>query len=207
MEIINIETRYTGQIRLPKSLIDELPNKIMLCTTLQFVDFIDSIKRQLKNKEISLFNSKHGIHPGQILGCDTFKIEKDIDAFLYIGDGMFHPGALLVNQKPVYVYNPFSEKHSKLSAKEINQHRIKKKVQLSKFHAADRVGIIVSTKPGQYALTNALQLKDRIKDQKEVFLFITDNINLNELENFPFIESWVNTACPRIDLLHIDELE
>lgn len=206
MEVFNIEARYQGEIKLPKSLIEELPNRLMLATTVQFLDQLPRIQAQLKPKEIYLFQSKHGLHPGQILGCDSFKISKDIDAFLYIGDGLFHPKALLINQKAVYVYNPFSEQHIKLSTKEINEYRIKKKVQLSKFLAAEKVGIIVSTKPGQQAMSKALELKDRLHN-KEVFLFIADNIDLSELENFPFIEAWVNTACPRIDLLYIDEIE
>ncbi|MCK4589498.1 MAG: diphthamide synthesis protein [Nanoarchaeota archaeon] len=205
MEVLNIEAHYQGEIKLPKSLIEELPDKIMLATTVQYIDQLPKIQSQLKPKEIYLFTSKHGLHPGQILGCDSFKIQKDIDAFLYIGDGLFHPKALLINQKPVYIYNPLSEKYNKLSAKDINEYRIKKKVQLSKFLSADKIGIIVSTKPGQYALSKALELKDRLHS-KEVFLFIADNIDLNELENFPFIDAWVNTACPRIELLHIDDL-
>ncbi|MBW2963202.1 2-(3-amino-3-carboxypropyl)histidine synthase subunit [Candidatus Woesearchaeota archaeon] len=207
MEIFNIEAKYKGEIRLPKSLIEELPNKIMVATTVQFIDFLPQIQSQLKGKDIYLFKSRHGLHPGQILGCDNFKVRDDIEAFLYIGDGLFHPKALLVNQKPVYIYNPLSEKHTKLSVKEINEYKIKKKVQLSKFLSADKIGVIVSSKPGQYALTKALELKDKLQHQKEVFLFIADNIDLNELENFPFIDAWVNTACPRIELLHIDELE
>ena len=207
MEVLSIEARYKGEIRLPKSLIEELPDKIMLCTTVQFIDQLPKIQSQLKPKEICLFQSRHGLYPGQILGCDSLKVQKDIDAFLYIGDGLFHPKALLINQKPVYIYNPFSEKHTKLGAKEINEYRIKKKVQLSRFLSADKIGIIVSTKPGQYSLSKAIELKDRLKHQKEVFLFIADDINLNELQNFPFIEAWLNTACPRIDLLHIDELQ
>lgn len=207
MEILNLETRYQGEIKLPKILIDGLPNKIMIATTVQFLGFLPQIQSQLKSKEIHLFKSKHGFHPGQILGCDTFKVQKDIEAFLYIGDGLFHPTALLINQKPVYTYNPFSEKYSKLSAKEINQYRIKKKVQLSQFYAADKIGIIVSSKPGQNALSKALEFRDRIKHQKETFLFITNYVSLPELENFPFIDTWVNTACPRIDLLHMDEIE
>ena len=207
MEILNLETRYKGAIRLPQSLIDELPNKTMLATTVQFIDFLPKIQSQLKPKEVYLFKSKHGLHPGQILGCDTFKVRDEIEAFLYIGDGLFHPKALLINQKPIYIYNPFSEKYSKLSSKEINEYKIKKKVQLSQFHAADKIGIVISTKPGQNALSKALEFKDRIKHQKDTFLFISNIIDLNELENFPFIEAWVNTACPRIELLHMDEIE
>ncbi len=205
MEIFNIEAKYKGEIKLPRDLIEQLPNRIMLAMTVQFIDFLPEIKKQLKDKEIYLFKSRHGLYPGQILGCDNFKVKEEVQAFLYIGDGLFHPKALLVNEKPVFIYNPISEEWSKLGTKEINEYKIRKKVLLSKFYSADKIGVIVSIKPGQYNLSRALELKEKLKE-KEVFLFIGDNIDLKELENFPFIEAWVNTACPRIELLHVDEL-
>ena len=36
----------------------------------------------------------------------------------------------------------------------------------------------------------------KLKDKKS-YIFIADTINESEFENFPFIECWVNTACPR----------
>ncbi|MFC1800980.1 diphthamide synthesis protein [Nanoarchaeota archaeon] len=206
MEIVNIEAKYKGEVRLPKDLLDELPSKLMLCTTVQFIGFIDEIKRQLRGKEVVLFKSRHGFYPGQILGCDNFKVNSDVEGFLYVGDGMFHPKALLINEKPVFVFNPFSEEWSRLGVKEINEYKIRKKVHLSKFYSADKIGVVVSVKPGQYNMKGALELKEKLKD-KEVYFFICDNVDEKEFENFPFIEAWVNTACPRIDLLHVDEID
>lgn len=206
MEIANIEAKYKGEIRLPKDLVKELPLKVMLCVTVQYIDFVDDLKRQLRSKEAVLFKSRHGQYPGQILGCDNFKVSKEIEGFLYVGDGMFHPKALLINEKPVFAYNPLSEKWSRLGVKEINEYKIRKKVNLSKFYAADKIGVVVSIKPGQYNMQKALDLKEKLKD-KEVYLFVCDNVDLKEFENFPFVEAWVNTACPRIDLLHADEIE
>jgi len=42
-------------------------------------------------------------------------------------------------------------------------------------------------------IKNALQKKG-----KEVFIFVFDELNAAELENFTFIDFWINTACPRI---------
>ena len=38
--------------------------------------------------------------------------------------------------------------------------------------------------------------KKKLKD-KNCYIFLADTVNPAEFENFPFIESWVNTACPR----------
>ena len=34
---------------------------------------------------------------------------------------------------------------------------------------------------------------------KGVYLFISNETNTKEFENFPDINSWINTACPRLD--------
>ena len=36
------------------------------------------------------------------------------------------------------------------------------------------------------------------KKDKNYFIFAFDTLNISDLENFPFIDCWVNTACPRI---------
>ena len=49
------------------------------------------------------------------------------------------------------------------------------------------------------ALKEAETLKKKLeKSNKEVYLFLSNNINPAEFENFP-IDCWVNTACPRLD--------
>ena len=37
------------------------------------------------------------------------------------------------------------------------------------------------------------------KKLKNSYVFICDNIDEGEFENFPGIDIWINTACPRID--------
>ena len=71
----------------------------------------------------------------------------------------------------------------------------KKMASYLKFLNAEKVGILISTKPGQENLKKALSLK--LKNKKS-YLFISNNIDINEFENFG-INSWVNTACPRLD--------
>ncbi|MBI2112760.1 diphthamide synthesis protein, partial [Candidatus Woesearchaeota archaeon] len=35
---------------------------------------------------------------------------------------------------------------------------------------------------------------------KKFYFFVDNTISYGQLENFPFVEVWVNTACPRIGL-------
>lgn len=202
MERLFVETKYTGEAGLPKDLISKLPEKIMLASTVQFVEHLIEIKRKLEayGKEVFLFKGIHGRYNGQILGCDNFRIKSDADAFLYIGDGEFHPRALLVNEKLVFCFNPFSKEWESLGRKEWEELKLKKKVSLMKLGSASRVGIIISTKEGQKEMQGkAEELKRRLEAEgKKVYLFLGDEIKQENLENFNFIDCWINTACPRI---------
>ena len=151
-------------------------------------------------KKVVLFQSRHGKYPGQILGCDVFKFKGDYDAFFYIGDGKFHPTALLYeNKKPVYCYHPFNQKLEVLEQKNLEFVLKRRQGQLAKFLNSKSVGILVTTKPGQNQSKKAEELREKLeKAGKEAFVFLADEINFSSLENFNFIDGWINTACPRI---------
>lgn len=177
----------------------KIKGKIGLISTIQFLDQLKKAKRILKNSIIA----------GQILGCDISaaeKIKNKIDIFLYIGSGKFHPLFVAVKtKKPVYITNPLTNEISKISESEIQEYEKKQKGKLAKFYAADKIGIIISVKPGQYDLKKALELKKKLK--KESYIFVCDDINEQELENFKDIEYWINAACPRIELKNVINAE
>tara|TARA_Y100000310_G_C20376382_1_gene665959 strand:+ start:34 stop:684 length:651 start_codon:yes stop_codon:yes gene_type:complete len=202
MKKIFIETKYQGTVDLPKDLLNDLPQKVMVATTIQFIDCLREVKEKLSafGKEVYFFQSMHSRTPGQILGCDNFKIKSGIEAFLYIGDGEFHPTALLANELPIFCFNPLSEQWKKFGRKEWEQAKLKKKVALMKFHSASKVGILVSIKAKQRFLQGpAGKLKEELERKgKEVYVFLGNELNEFSLNNYPFIECWVNTACPRI---------
>ncbi|MEK6952968.1 MAG: diphthamide synthesis protein [Nanoarchaeota archaeon] len=162
--------------------------KVGLITTVQFDDEV----RKIKNDKF--------IYGGPILGCNIDKIlpiNNKVDAFLYIGSGDFHPLSLAKLNKPIYIANPLTNKFSKISEDEIKKLGKQLKGKIIKYYNANKLGIIVSTKPGQNLFFQALNLQKKLK--KPSFLFICNDLDLNELENFPDIDLWINTACPRIE--------
>lgn len=196
MKTLFIEAKSTADIKpvIEKSL-KLLPKKVCLVTTVQH-------KHNLKKiKEIINKSGKKAIIGGQILGCDVSaakKIKDKIDAFLYIGSGEFHPlGVALETNKKVIIANPLSKQVSEIKKADIDKYKKKQKGALIKFLSSKTIGILVSLKPGQNKLKQALKLKKNLKNKK-TYIFIADTIDLNQLENFPFIECWINTACPRL---------
>jgi len=84
-----------------------------------------------------------------------------------------------------------------------------RKASKLRFLKAETVGIIVSSKTGQNGIMSALRLKQRT--DKKYYIFGVDTLNYSELQNFPFIQCWVNTACPRIvdeknDVVNIEDV-
>ena len=190
MKVLNIHAKAIVDIKLPENKIKNLPKKIGLVTTIQHLNKLSNVKEQFPESIVG----------GQVLGCDVNsakKIVKDVKAFLFIGSGMFHPIEIaLKTEKPVFCWNPFTKELTKVKKDDIDRYKKTKKAALIKFLSSDKIGILVSTKSGQYNMKKALELKN--KADKDYFIFQFDTLNKNELENFPFIECWVNTACPRI---------
>ena len=199
-----VEARYKKKVTMSKH-ISKLPSKIGLITTVQFIGQVKEVKLQLEKqgKKVFLGKGKHTAYQGQVLGCDVdaaASVEKKVDAFLYIGSGMFHPIAIsLKTKKDVFTFNPLTKKFSKVDRKEAERINKRKKGALIKFLSSKEIGVIVTTKPGQEQLKKAFELKNKFKDKNFYFL-IFNTIDFNQLENFPFIECFVNTACQRIAL-------
>jgi len=177
-----------GTLNLDKIKEIKINEKLGLVTTIQYVNYLKDINKIIKNSVIG----------GKILGCNVdnaLKIKNKVDSYLYIGTGEFHPVEVaLETGKRVYTFNPITNEFSEL--KNVEEFKKKQKGAYLRFLNAKKIGILVSTKPGQCNLNLALKLKKTIK--KEIFIFLCDNIREEELENFPDIDYWVNTACPRI---------
>ncbi len=200
MKTIFVEARYKTKVDLPDALINKLPKRVALFTSIQFLDGLNSAKKRIeeKNKQVLLLKTRHTKHAGQLLGCNIQEFKEDFDAFLYVGDGLFHPKALMLkNNKPVFVYNPLSKKHFELKSGGADDLKNKTRAGLMKFMQSKQVGVLVSTKPGQNNLEQAQGLEKKYPD-KEFYFLLFDTLDFAQLENFPFIQCFVNTACPRI---------
>lgn len=176
-------------------------NKIGLFSTLQFLDSLKTAKRflELMGKNVKI--GKGRFYDGQILGCDlssTKSIEKDVNAFLFIGSGKFHAlGLALQTQKPVFVLDV--EKNEVYNLNELKEKFLRQKytaISLSK--NAKKFGILVSIKPGQLNLELAKNIKRELeKKGKKAYILVFNEIKPEKLEGLE-LDCYINTACPRI---------
>tara|TARA_Y100000294_G_C8448554_1_gene293763 strand:+ start:26 stop:688 length:663 start_codon:yes stop_codon:yes gene_type:complete len=199
-----IEAKCNEKFELPSDVVDVLPKELTIATSVQFIDSVPGIKKQLEDSgvKVSLVKGRHSKHNGQILGCDFVCDVKGTESgnYLYIGDGLFHAKSILLKgAEKVFVFNPLNKQLTEINDKDIN--KIKKKMMgaLLKFKTSTQIGVIITKKSGQQRLNDALEFKKKYEEQnKTIFLFLCNTLDFSELENFPFIDCWVNTMCPRI---------
>ena len=171
-----------------KSLSKELPENLAIAYSIQYEDTAHKIQQILKNKVTKVI---------QVLGCSKPSFSKNTKAILLISDGKFHAVSLAQETKlPVYLLE--NNQLTKISKNDIENLEKKQKAGYVKFLNADKVGILVSTKSGQQNLKQALDFKRKLKN-KSSYLFICNNVDTSEFQNFG-LDSWVNTACRRLDL-------
>jgi 2-(3-amino-3-carboxypropyl)histidine synthase len=180
--------------------------KIGLATTIQHADKIEKAKKILEKakKTVHVGNTGHGKQPGQILGCDyaNAKIVKErVEAFLFIGGGRFHPlGLSLATMKPIVVADPF-ENTAYVIYEDAHKLVQKRWANINEAKNAQNFGIIIGLKPGQTNFQTATKIKKELEENgKKAVLLALREINPNSLMQFPTIDAYVNTACPRIAL-------
>ncbi len=200
MKLTFVDVKYKAPIMLPHDFIEQLPHKVVLFLNIQFHHQYEDLKRQIveTGREVLTVRPKHAWHDGQILGCSVEDWDAGQEGFVYIGDGLFHPKALLFkNDEKVFIYDPKTRKSRVLTRQDIEQILRQQKGALSAFHMAQNIGVLVTTKYGQSRLKQSLKFEEMFPD-KTFYYLLADVIDFSKLEDFPFIEAFVNTACPRI---------
>ena len=156
--------------------------KLGVLTTVQHLEKVQKIK------------TENWVVLGQVLGCNVKNaLKAEVDAYLYVGTGKFHPIKIAMKTgKKVFMADPITETVSEVDKNEVENIQKKMKGAYAKYLTSTKVGVLISTKK----LQHCMQGLDFEFSGKEVYYFMCDNVC--DLENFPDIEVWVNTACPRL---------
>ncbi len=179
---------------------------IGLATTVQHISNLDEARNILSSagKDVHLGEACDMLYAGQVLGCNYINaksIASDVEAFLFLGGGRFHPlGLALSTMKPVIVADPFEGKAYSL---EDEARRVLRKrwAEIEEARKAEIYGVIVGLKPGQRDLEAAFEVRDALRREgKKAYLLALREITATSLGHFPIFEAYINTACPRISL-------
>lgn len=206
---IYIEARSNVPIR--EAVEDALKHlkpwrKIGLTTTVQHIHSIKEAEEILRKagKEVYVGHSPGLKYPGQVLGCNygnAKSILSLVDAFLFIGGGRFHAlGLFLATMKPTVAADPFEGRAYRVDG-EAEKIIHRRWMDISEASKANIWGIILGLKTGQLNMEAALKIKNDIEHLgKKAVMLAMREVTPEALLEFPEMEAYVNTACPRISL-------
>lgn len=185
-------------------LLSGLPERIGLLATIQYLDLIPKVKSILEKSGRKVFvgtGDRRIAYPGQVLGCNctsAYAVADDVDEFLYIGEGDFHPlaAAFGVN-KPIRVFNPVTGELR--SVNDVRDRILRKRfAAIQSAKDAQSFLVIVCSKIGQdrSAQADAAVSKIRSKGLK-AYKAVMEEITPASLMAYR-VDAYVNTACPRV---------
>jgi 2-(3-amino-3-carboxypropyl)histidine synthase len=209
--VIYVEAKVNFPVQ---PLVDELLSHIEdwhvvgLTTTVQHVHKLGDVGEALEIAGKRCLVGKSGNatpHDGQVLGCDytsASSISKDVDGYVFIGAGRFHPLGLAVSTgKPVAIANPYLISAEMLSEREVMTLAKKRMAAITLAKSARKLGIVVSSKPGQYRLEAARTMRTRLVEEgRSAFIIALDEVGTLNLGNFSEVDAFIVTACPRVAL-------
>jgi 2-(3-amino-3-carboxypropyl)histidine synthase len=207
--VVYVEGRASASI--DSAVLQALPllsgfRKIGLATSVQHLQMLNQAKNILTvaGKTVIIGDSGLMVYAGQVIGCNysnVTSIADEVEAFLFVGGGMFHAlGIALGTNKPTFIADPYDKRAFQVNdqAQKILKQRF---VSIQEAKEAKAFGVIVGLKPGQKHLESALKVKLLVeKSGRAAFLLAGREITPEMLLEFPSINAYVNTACPRISL-------
>jgi len=181
-------------------------SKIGLVTTVQHIQMLDEVKKLLlkSGKTVAIGNAGHVKYAGQVTGCDYTNakaIREEVEAFILIGGGRFHAiGLALATAKPTIVADPYERRAYNVD-EEVRKIINQRWASISEAKEAKEFGVLIGLKTGQNKLDLAMSLKEKLeKNGKSTTLLALKEITPEALLQFPHIEAFVNTACPRVSI-------
>jgi 2-(3-amino-3-carboxypropyl)histidine synthase len=180
--------------------------KIGLATTVQHVQTLDEAREILvrAGKTVVVGDAGRVNYAGQVMGCDYSNVKSvanDVEAFLFIGGGRFHAlGVALSTSKPTVIADPY-ENRAYFIDEEAQTVLKQRWACIEEAKHAMTFGVLIGLKLGQKRLDDALKIKEKAeKNGKTAFLFAIKEILPEALMEFPSVDAYVNTACPRVSL-------
>jgi len=203
--VLYIESR--SHLKLDDSIIGSLgslPGRVGLLATIQYLDFIPKMKALLEatGRTVQVGTGDARIaYPGQVLGCNCSAAEavvNDVDAFLFLGEGDFHPLAAAFGvKKPIIVLNPVTGEIRDMS--ETRDRILRKRfAAIQSAAAAKSFLVIVCSKVGQDRSADADRVIGKIKSRGlKAYKAVMEEITPMALMAYR-VDAYVNTGCPRV---------
>lgn len=164
--------------------------KIGLVSSVQYLHILPKLAKIMKAE------GKDVLIGDYVLGCwtDNAKTIADkTDAVIFVGSGMFHSLGFKCDYFLDVERAELRDVRNEIAKWEkVHWGRIAEAKQAITF------GILLSTKPGQFGLKFAENIKTQLENKdKKAFILVMDNITDAALAGIK-VDAFINTACPRL---------
>lgn len=177
--------------------------RIALVSTIQFNYTLHHIIEPLRQLGITALSPQQTpLSKGEVLGCTAPKLDEDIDAIVYIGDGRFHlESAMIFNPRMVaYKYDPYDKQFTVEEFGHSEMQRARR-AAIDEAKTASKVGLILGALGRQGNPKMLAQLSEKFQKQgKETVVVVLSEIFPEKLAQFTDIDCWVQVACPRLSI-------
>lgn len=189
---------------LLEEALPKLKKSVAITAAIQYVPTLPTVKGFLEQNGLEVHvgeGDSRVAYPGQILGCNFSApkaVADDVEQFLYIGEGNFHPlGITLATGKDVVVVDP--EMNEVRDIAELKEKILRQRhAVITDIQNATSFGILISSKIGQSRHGLALKIKELLESKgKRAVLFLLENINPDHLLGLD-VDAFISVACPRI---------
>jgi len=181
-------------------------SKIGLVTTVQHVRQLDEAKNLLEAAGKTVFVGDAGKvkYAGQVLGCDFSNaqaVSEKVEVYVFVGGGRFHAiGVALATEKPTIIANPYEQVAYPIHD-QVRRIIMQRWANIIEAKQAKSFGVLISLKSGQMRLREAMSIKEKLEETGlKATLLALREVTPSALMQFPGIDAFINTACPRISL-------
>ncbi|KAK7171861.1 hypothetical protein R3I93_004227 [Phoxinus phoxinus] len=177
-------------------------HSLALVSTIQFVAALQAASAELKPDYEVLVPQCRPLSPGEILGCTSPRLDKHVNAVIYLGDGRFHLESIMISNPeiPAYRYDPYN----KVFSREYYDHEAMRATRLQaieRARSAQRWGLILGTLGRQGNPKILEHLESRLETLGRSFTrVLLSEIFPGKLELLADVDAWVQIACPRLSI-------
>ena len=211
---VDVPTIYVdarAKVGIKEAIKQALPyleswSKIGLVTTVQHVRQLDEAKNLLEAAGKTVFVGDAGKvkYAGQVLGCDFSNaqaVSENVEAYVFVGGGRFHAiGVALATEKPTIIADPYEQVAYPIHD-QVRRIIMQRWANIVEAKQAKSFGVLISLKSGQMRLREAMSIKDKLEETGlKATLLALREVTPSALMQFPGIDAFINTACPRISL-------
>ncbi|BFZ53436.1 Diphthamide biosynthesis protein 1 [Savitreella phatthalungensis] len=182
--------------------------------TIQFVGSIQAVKSQLEHAdEGDAFGGFHitipqakPLSPGEILGCTAPKLNGDVDAIVYVGDGRFHLESIMIANAgvPAFRYDPYARAFTREHYGHAEMQALRRDA-IATARTASRFGLILGTLGRQGSPKVLSSLEAQLQRAGKTFtvvllseIFPSKLAQMSDGEDG--IGAWIQIACPRLSI-------